>query len=488
MNKDDFVTAESQHFNSAVNNLIQDQYKYNPIRESKFTTVEPITTVVATTTSATETTQKSLLEDFLEEMLKKNDEVSIPTRITSIPSTTEIPIWAILTPTTTPITIPYASDDGKVTTLKENYAQTSATLTSNIDEEHVTMTNKNLIELKNDTKETTPFEQTTYLSQEETEIQKEAESEEYWDKDFQEDKSEQNNLENVEIFNEKYDLPNYPNESETSKEDEDTTAELTNFSMKKDIQKLSAINKGKEHIMTLKKHEENIEENDAHPKNHKIKWSEVKYPLTLDKSQSTLKMQFTTPIPGVVTRNEGDSNVKTLSDYVKAIFDSMKSIENQEEVEEIAKVVETKNKTPTKADQIISTTDSSRDIFTTQHINIEENVTNFEEVQSITETTTKENTTIFETTTVIPDMNTDTHTVVSSEETIITEPSTTTSTAKPMTSIGLPGTVIRANSTQTMLGKVLRTSTTTKVSHMTEICYRGRCVMTRPNMDGVMER
>lgn len=482
VSKDDFVTAESQHFNSAVNNLIQDQYKYNPIRESKFTTVQPIT-VITTTTNAAETTQKSLLQDFLEEMLK-NDEVSeVPTRITSITSTTEIPDWAILTPTTT--TIPYvASDDGEVTTLKENYTQTSAILTSNIEEEHVTMTNKSLTEWKNDTKETTSFEQTVHLSQEETEMQKEAESK-YWDKDFQEDKSEQNNLENVEIFSEKYNLAsNYPDKSETSKEVEDTIAELTNFSTtKKDIQKLSAINKGKEHIMTLKKYEENIEENDAYPKNHRIKWTEVRYP-SLDKSQSTLKLQFTTPIPGVVTRNEGNSSVKTLSDYVKAIFDSMKSAENQEEVEEIAKVVETKNETPKKGDQIISTTDSSRDIFT--HVNIAENATNFEEAQSITETTTKENTTIFETTTLIPDMITDT--VVSSEETIITEPSTTTSTTKPMTSMEATGTVIRANSTQTMLGKVLRTSTTTKVSHMTEICYRGRCVMTKPKMDDVMER
>lgn len=485
MSKDDFVTAESQHFNSAVNNLVQDQYKYNPIRESKFTTVQPIT-VIATTTNATETTQKSLLQDFLEEMLK-NDEMSIPSRVTSITSTTDIPDWAILTPTTTPMTTPYvASDDGEMTTLKENYTQTSATLTSNTDEEHVTVTHKSLAEWKNDTKETS--EQTAHLSQEETEI-KEAESKEYWDKDSQEDKSEQNNLENVEIFSQKYDLPsNYPDKSETLKEIEDTIAKLTNFSTtKKDIQKLSAVNKGKEHIMTLKKYEENIAKNDAHPKNHRIKWSEVSYPLTLDKSKSTLKLQFTTPLPGIVTQNEGESSVKTLSDYVKAIFDSMKSAENQEEVEEIAKVVETKNETPERADQVISTTDSSRDIFTTQHTNIEENATNSEEAQSIIDTTMKENTTIFETTTVIPDTITDT--VVSSEETIITDPSTTTSTMDPMTSIGrATGTVIRANSTHTMLGKVLRTSTTTKVSHMTEICYRGRCVMTRPKMDDVMER
>ncbi|XP_050452241.1 uncharacterized protein LOC126851943 [Cataglyphis hispanica] len=483
VSKDDFVTAESQHFNSAINSLVQDHYKYNSVRESKFTTDEP-TTVIATTTIATETTGKSLLQDFLEEMLK-NDEVSIPTRVTSI--ITEIPDRTILTPMTTPMTTSYiTSDNSEVTTLMENYTQ-NETLTSNtIDEERVTMTNKSLTKWKNDIKETTSettSEQIVHLSQEETKVQEEATSKEYWDENSQEDKSEQNNLENVEIFNQKYNLSlNYPDGSGTSRDIEDTIAELTN-SPKEEIQKLSAINKGKEHIMTLKRNEKNDEGNDAHPKNHRIKWSEVKYPLTLDKSQSTLKLQFTTPIPGVVTRNEGDSSVKTLSDYVKAIFDSMKSAENQEEVEEIAKVVEAKNETPAKADQIIGTTDSSRGIYITQ--NIEENTTNLEKAQGITETTAKENK-IFETTTLIPDTNT----AVSSEETIITEPSTTTT---PTTKTTIPirratDTVIRANSTQTMLGKVLRTSTTTKVSHMTEICYRGRCVMTRPKMDDVMER
>lgn len=476
VNKDDFVSAESQHFNSAVNNLVQDQYKSNTIRESKFTTEVQPTTVIATTTIAAETTQKSMLQDFLEEMLK-NDEVSIPTRVTSI--TSETSDWTILT--TTPMTTPYViSDSGEVTTLKEDYTQSSAMLTSNTDEERVTMPNKSLTGWKNNTEETTPSEETTRSSEEETKVREEANFKDYWGKNSQEDQSEQNNLENVEIFSPNDNLSsNDPDRSEISKEIEDTIAELTDSSAtKEEIRKLSAINKGKQHIMTLKRQEENI----AHPKNHRIKWSEVRYPLTPDQTQSTLKLQITTPIPGIVTQNESDSNTKTISDYVKAIFDSMKSAENQGEVEEIAKVVETKHETLEKADQIIGTTDSSRDIFTTQRINIEEDATNPEEAQGITETTTKKNA-IFETTALIPD--TTTNTAVSFEE-IITEPSTT-STTKTATSIRrATGTVIRAN--QTMLGKVLRTSTTTKVSHMTEICYRGRCVMTRPKMDDVMER
>ncbi|KYN36256.1 hypothetical protein ALC56_09216 [Trachymyrmex septentrionalis] len=419
---DDFVTAESQHYNSAVNSLVQDQYKYNPIHDSRFTTAQPIaTTVTISSTTAAESTKKSLLQDFLEEMLK-NDEVSIPTRITSI--TTEIPDW-----TSTPMTTPYVfSDDGQVTTLKENYTPIDTTLIANIDEERVTTVTENLNESKDESYEAT------------TEAQKEVKPKTY--KNSQEDKSE-NNLENVEIFNQRYNLPsNYPDGIGISKKNEDSTTKLAGFS--KDDKKLSAIGKEKEHIMTLKR-QENVEDNEAHPKNHKTEWSEVRYPSDFDRSQTTMNSYTTTPIPGTVTRNEGESTVRTLSDYVKAIFDSMK---NAEENEEIAKVIEAKK--------------------------------NEIKPKEIQETTTKESAINSETTTSIPE--TTTNTVILSEETLITEPSTTTT----KTSSRQMGNIFRTNST--MLGKVLKTSTTTKVSHMTEICYRGRCVMTRPKMDDAMVR
>ncbi|KYM95767.1 hypothetical protein ALC62_13585 [Cyphomyrmex costatus] len=409
---DDFVTAESQHYNSAVNSLVQDQYKYNPIRDSRFTTAQPIaTTVTTSSTTAAESTKKSLLQDFLEEMLK-NDEVSIPTRITSI--TTEIPNWTISTPMTTPYVF---SDDGQITTLKENYTPIDTTLIANIDEERTTTVTENLNK-SNDESQEAITEGTTHLG--ETEAQKEAKPKKY--KNSQEDEREQ---------------------SSNSKKNEDSTTKLAGFP-KEDKRKLSAISKEKEHIMTLKR-QENIEDNEAHPKNHKIEWSEVKYPSDFDRSQTTLNSYTTTPIPGIVTRNEGESTVKTLSDYVKAIFDSMK---NAEEDEEIAKVIEAKK-----------------------------NGTKPKEIQ---ETTTKEGVINFETTTLIPD--TTTNMLILSEETLITEPSTTTT----KTSSRQMGNIFRTNST--MLGRVLKTSTTTKVSHMTEICYRGRCVMTRPKMDDAMTR
>lgn len=472
---DDFVTAESQHYNSAVNSLVQDQYKYNPIRESRFTTAQPIaTTVTASTAPATESTKKSLLQDFLEVMLK-NDEVSIPTRVTSI--TTEVPDWT----TSTPMTTPYVfSDNGEVTTLKENYAPIDT------NEERFTTINENSNESKD--KEAT-YEGTTHLSQEETKVQKETKLGEY--KNSQEDKNERNNLENVEVFNQRYNLPsNYPDGSGISKKDEDSITKLVGVSAaNEEIRKLSAIGKEKEHIMTLKR-QENIEENEAHPKNHRTKWSEVRYPSTIDKSQTASNSYSTTPIPGVVTRDEGEGSVKTLSDYVKAIFDSMKTAEEGE----VAKVVEAKSETDNynlndtasahalsakeseEIDRKTGTTGSPQDTSATQRVEIEENGTKPEEKQ---EATTKESATTFEAITLIPDTTTNT---VPSEETLITEPSTTTA----KTSIRQASNVFRTNST--MLGKVLRTSTTTKVSHMTEICYRGRCVMTRPKMEDVMTR
>lgn len=74
------------------------------------------------------------------------------------------------------------------------------------------------------------------------------------------------------------------------------------------------------------------------------------------------------------------------------------------------------------------------------------------------------------------DMIADTTTSSTSENYFANDPSLST-TLKPSS------TTLLINSTESILGKVLRTSTTTKVSHMTEICYRGRCVMTRPSRD-----
>ncbi|KAL6263296.1 hypothetical protein P5V15_006094 [Pogonomyrmex californicus] len=484
---DDFVTAESQHYSSAVNNLVQDQYKYKPIRESRFTTAEPIaTTVTASTTTAAEATRKSILQDFLEEMLK-NDEVSIPTRVTSF--TTELSDWTISTPMTTPYIL---SNDDEATTLKENNTPIDSTLTSNNGEKRIATISEQSNGSKDESRETTSTEGITRLSQEEIQVQEKVTSEEYSNGHSQEDKSEQNNLENVQMFSQRYKLPlDYSSQSRITGKDKDSTAGSTDLA-KEETRKPSAIGKVKEHIMTLKK-QENVEGNEAHPKNHRAKWSEVRYPSGLDKSQTASNPYSTTPIPGIVTRKEGDGSVKTLSDYVKAIFDTMKNSEEDEE--EIAMVTGARNETLTdnsrsndatsvyvaRENEELVTTDYPQDTSATQRTEIEESATKSVRTQGAT---TKGSATLtFETTTLIPD--TTANTVVPSEEVPITE-SPSATTTKTATSIRQMGNVFRTNST--MLGKVLRTSTTTKVSHMTEICYRGRCVMTKPKVEEGMTR
>lgn len=486
---DDFVTSESQHFNSAVNNLVQDRYKYNPIRESKFTTIQPIATTI--TTTATPTTQKSLLQDFLEEMLK-NGKVSNPTHVTPIP--TDFPVSTM----SMPITTTYYSDNDETTTLKENHAPIVMTVTaSNPDNEHITTTNESSEESKNEPDRTTSLypEQIPQMSQEEIKDATRVNSEEYRAENSQEDKFNRDDLENVGIIEQRYKLPlNYPSGVETSKQIEDGFK--TGLPATRD--------KGKEHIMTLKRPEENIEENEAHPKNHRAKWSEVRYPSTFDNQQSTVKQHSTTSIPGFTTRNDGDTSLKTLSDYVAAIFDSMKTVDGRgEEKEEVAKVVETKNESSAEnsyryndiaeireigakeksALKITMTTDSSQDAYTIQSVNPRESTTSPPEAQTATDMTTKESATTLESTTPISD--TTVNAIITPEEIAMTKTSTTTtSTEKTTTPLGRSvDNVDQANSTMTMLGKILRTSTTTRVSHMTEICYRGRCVMTKPKME-----
>lgn len=111
---DDFVTAESQHFNSALNGLFQGQYKYNPIREPK-----PLA-------GASASAEKSILQDFLSDILK-NDE---PTKIT----TTEVPetAWTMSPAVTTPMVIPEdvsGTTEIQITTIPTTYKIEETTIT-----------------------------------------------------------------------------------------------------------------------------------------------------------------------------------------------------------------------------------------------------------------------------------------------------------------------------------------------------------------------
>lgn len=446
----DFVTAESQHYKSATNSLIPDEY--NIARESKSSTVRPnVTSSIATTTISSGLT-KSLLQDLLEEMLKNHD-TPVPARVTSI-TTTEMPDWAFSTSMTTSY-----NQDEEDTTLRENYTTVSDTVISNTDKKHPITATESSAETKNESQKlVSPLRRhnVDYSSQDEIPRQRETKSEEYQKKESREDTVVRNNLRNVNVFSRRYKLPlNRPDETSVLEKVKNTDSVTTEFPTvrEEDIRKLSAVEREKEHVMTLPGQKEAIEE--EHPKNHRTKWSEVRYPLNFDKSQTTVRSHATTPVPGVVTQNEGDNNTKTLSDYVRAIFDSMKSAEEEEEV---AKVVEAKNE--------------STDKPTNNKLN-ETSVKTSTERNKIDETVT--DTKMMEATTMITDTSTmNTPEIESPVNTVVPKTGPIRRTV---------GDNVKTNSTDTMLNKIVRTSTSTKVSHMTEICYRGRCVMTRPKME-----
>lgn len=442
---DDFVTAESQHFNSAMNSLVQDRYKYNPIRESTFTTTAqpPITTPIAATTATVAPPHKTLLQDFLEEMLR-DDKAATTTRVT-----TEFPVWT----TSTPMTTTYASANDEDTTTKETQVPIITTLTPSTDEEQPTTTTNDSFEesTKNDLdKATTTFspEQIAQLSIGEN-LAKSDDS--HRAASSQEDKTaEQNSLENVGIITQRYKLPStYSGASEGHS----STTELPR-------------DNEKEHIMTLKRPAGSVEENEAHPKNHRAKWSEVRYPSAFDKSQSALKQHST--VPGFATRSDGEASVKTLSDYVAAIFDSMKSGD-----EEVARVTEAGHESTAEDDRFndvasVSEVSAETSVVATTEPLLRDATQRVEDNSEAQTDTTKEE---------------DSATTTLESTDAPSEEETTPRIAASTEKTSLDRTADRANSTMAMLNKVLRTSTTTRVSHMTEICYRGRCVMTKPKME-----
>lgn len=225
---------------------------------------------------------------------------------------------------------------------------------------------------------------------------------------------------------------------------------------------------------------EEIIDDETHPKNHRSEWSEVRYPS--DRSVygygRSDKLSPTTQLPGIVTKSVGDTSVKTLSDYVQAIFDTMKNADEERSIVDNAPNLwsdEGKTLTSTEAYNIpalstvmglgndkyqLNNDNSSEQLInvTTQLPEVRENATvaryNIEEVTTLKDKTTSQATT--------------------SSSSIQPTPEAIT-TVEPVATA--------AKNTTSKLGAILRTSTTTKVSHMTEICYRGRCVMTKPRKD-----
>ncbi|KOC63161.1 hypothetical protein WH47_02670, partial [Habropoda laboriosa] len=465
---DDFVTAESQHFNSALNGLFRDQYKYNPVRESKLPA------------AASSLPGKSVLQDFLAEILK-NEESSSRTTTTEVPEVA----WTMSPAMTTPMTIP---ED-----LEETTENQSTTIPTTDKPEETTTARSPLEDFFSRLTQDSSREPTR--TKEETKNEKKTNDEKPWELAK---KWNQNGIQNTLNFGsiaEKYTIQeNRINKLNVDMEASRGGNQEEKLKLSGKQSKVTEDEIDEETPSEYLEGEKGSKDAEGYPKNHRAKWSEVRYPSSFDHSQSspwksdpkTDAKSSGTSIPGLITKNEGDTSVKTLSDYVQAIFDTMKSAEeetttvNTESPEEISTTVQ-----PPLPDGEFSIQDGSGqekttvkdvEVKTTTPMTLEEAQTtmNIDEVTQTTESTNDidlENATTLDRGNLASDSSTS-----SSTEYFVTDSPTTTTTKTSSTTA-------TSNSTESILGKVLRTSTTTRVSHMTEICYRGRCVMTRPSRD-----
>ncbi|XP_076385491.1 uncharacterized protein LOC100879070 [Megachile rotundata] len=408
---DDFVTAESQHFNSAFNGLFRDQYKYNPIRESKLPT-------------SSNSPDKFDVQDF--EILKSNEPK---------PTTTEVPeeAWTMAPAVTTPMSIP---DDEETTTED----QVTTLPTTEVPEETTESSYEDFVSRLSETNETKKTK-----------------------KDNWREKSVRVTL-------------NLGSIADAIKEnDVDKLSDESNELKGEDISFSGTRSKNNFENEEKDVSSEESKDGDDYPKNHRAKWSEVRYPSSYDHPQASgwsyepkSNSKPPSPIPGLVTK-EGDSSVKTLSDYVQAIFDTMKSAE--EETTTANTEESTTLQIPLDDEFQERTTTMDVEDKTTRISVDEEAQTKSDETDSKEMTTESSTNADLENVTTLEKLATTPQSVSSSSESSTTDPTPARTTTSP------------SNATESILGKILRTSTTTKVSHMTEICYRGRCVMTRPSRE-----
>ncbi|XP_076649217.1 uncharacterized protein LOC143356988 [Halictus rubicundus] len=433
---DDFVTAESQHYNSALNGLIREQYKYNPLRETKLPTPQPILS------------EKSGFQDFLKEILK-SDAPTIKSTTTEVPEVA----WTMSPAVTTVAVIPGDSEDS-------TESQMTTIPPTTVGPEDATTAKPLDVGPPQSANSKTKEAEKSWAVEADNNQKK---STDPWNENWNERAAFDLNV-LAERYKAKENDVKLSDEWDASRASEEPSAR----SKPGDDDGGSS----DENVP-----EEKAEKEYPHPKNHRPKWTEVRSPSAFDQSQtrsqeSKLGPKSTTTIPGLVNKKEGDSSVKTLSDYVKAIFDTMKSAEEETTVpEEMTTTLQTPLEAEGESLGEEKTTTKDPEVATTELTVLDVDDARTEATRS-TETTTyidPEDVTTLERVTATPE----TATTGSSTEPQATDPPTTTVTT----------TTVAANATESILGKFLRTSTTTKVSHMTEICYRGRCIMTRPSQD-----
>lgn len=474
---DDFVTAESQHINAAVNSLTQDQYKYNPIRQTKSTVDKS-----SITRSPDDGSQRSVLEDFLKEILKTDDD-SLPVLATSTSTVLPLNVWLTSTPMTPPI------EDEGITNYKFLRTTTS---TPTIMPEELERT----LDPEETLKTTTQYYGTRInpkdsITKESTENIKIPTTQEtgLTTTDFSNSQTTLNDLNSI-----------------------DTSSETTPIIEKSETTTIKPIDTTTENLSIVEstKTEESKDNDDIfYPKNHRAKWSEVRYPSdpsialnhsvfstwNYDKNGET-NDRNTVSEKDIGNKEGNDTEVEILSDYVQNVFDDLKkNRENKERSDERSMNKEKNNKigssenssenndvktnSPLETDSVSVRKDTSQaEDHSSTKLEQEETPTtiavqNVEDDSSSTSENHSNPTVILDTTI---------HEILSKDESMVTVTptslSTTTTTTLPTTSE-----INEQNTTETILGKILRTSTTTKVSHMTEICYRGRCVMTKPDRE-----
>ncbi|XP_034940356.1 uncharacterized protein [Chelonus insularis] len=412
---DDFVTAESQNFNSAVNNLVQDQIKYTIPATSSSEFIQKTTESVEKQPSTTNYSE-----------ISNGDESITPSDSTTI-NYTEIPEY---TKQLDVSTLQPVNNEESV----ETKSPQVTTTTENSQTQFDTTLNDN----------STATSLTTTLS-----IPRKS-----WDSLTAYNVWLKKKMEKTLISGD--------NEFKTGDKD------------------------GNEDTKTSNNHSEE----NSHPKNHRSEWSEVRYPSDRNiygygRSEKTTT---TTQVPGLVTKPSGDVNA--LSDYVQAIFESMKTADEERAIIDNApNLWNDETKSTTQVYDFPSALSTIIGIKKTSSESAEEDkdfkAENNEDVSALSNDDEKEG--INKVTEVSP---TPTESTSSKEEpTTLLQTSTEalTSDSGISTTIDASTTIEPTTSTAKnaaeMLGAILRTSTSTKVSHMTEICYRGRCVMTKPRKD-----
>lgn len=451
---------------------------YNPIRQTKSTVDKS-----SITRSTDDGSRRSVLEDFLEEMFK-TDEVSLPVLATSTSTILPSNVWLTSTPTASSI------DEDEATNHK--FLRTTTGIPTTMPEEL-----EGTIDPEETLKTTTqyygtrinPKDSITRDSTENVKIPTTQETGTITTTDFSNSQTTLNDLNSI-------DTP---------------LTETTPIVEKSETTTLKSIDTTTENLANVesKKTEESKDNVDIpYPKNHRAKWSEVRYPSdpsialnhslfsnwNYDKNGKTSDWNRISN-KDVDIKEVNDTEVKVLTDYVQNVFDDLKvNRANEDRYDEGSVNNEKNNKIDTSENssegnevKTISTLETDSIGVIKDRSQAEDNsMTKLEQEETPTTTTTtilienveddvtstsgyRSNTTVILDTTI--------QEISSKDEPMVTMTPTSLSTTTTTTT--LP-TTSEHNTTETILGKVLRTSTTTKVSHMTEICYRGRCVMTKP--------